>query len=94
MTEGYSPGLVLFDLEKGLHIENTMFDGASVCLIASDHPVSIHPQPIRELTNYGCKFFLSWGNFSDEIHDALDVLLEQGGNLDVVTTAHKDENIE
>lgn len=88
--------LVLFELNDEINVDHSDFDGVAACLLASDHPTSITYTNFQKLILYRCKFFMSWGNFSEEIHDSLDQLLEKEDLLDqgIVTTSHKGESIE
>lgn len=42
----------------------------------------------------GCVEFCCVGKYSEELHDAIDTMLEESGHLHVVTTWHHDEPLE
>lgn len=67
----------------------------TVCLLVSDDSISSTALSglIETLVFIGCKFFMTWGNASDKIHDALDEVLESRGGdyLSVVTASHNGE---
>ncbi len=69
----------------------------TVCLVAADvlNPTLDIGAIVDTFVPSGCKFFMTWGEAADELHDALDYALEdRGANfLHVVTTSHKGEPV-
>ena len=70
----------------------------TVCLLISDGEFSASglSSVIENTLAAGCKFYMTWGNSADHLHDAVDEILEQHGTRyeSVVTTAHRDESPE
>lgn len=85
--------LVLFKLNEGLN--DTMGMMPTVCLLASDAvpPSYDFVVLVDGLVSAGCSHFMTWGRAAEELHDALDHVLEDRGGdaLAVVTTSHQGE---
>lgn len=70
----------------------------TVCLIAAD---AINPSfdlsaLVDRLVPAGCLYFMTWGAAAEELHDALDEVLEDRGGdaLMAVTASHMADSIE
>ncbi len=88
--------LHLFDIKRGYAGEQTQMP--TVCLLVSDSfGTSLDlAELVDVLVPIGCRYFLTWGAAADDLHDALDEVLEdRGGNfLAAVTASHKGDQIE
>jgi hypothetical protein len=88
--------LQLFELSAGLSGELAQMP--TVCLLAVDtlsSRLDLSAMADR-LVRAGCRYFMTWGAAADELHDALDNVLEDrgGDSLATVTASHKGEPAE
>lgn len=88
--------LVLFELNGRLPCN--LVEMPTVCLLAADviDPSMELALMVDCLVLAGCRYFMTWGDAAETLHDALDdVLEERGGDcLSVVTAAHTGEPAE
>jgi hypothetical protein len=70
----------------------------TVCLLAADalSPSLDLSALVDRLVPAGCRYFMTWGAAAEELHDALDEVLEDrgGDSLAAVTASHKGEPAE
>ena len=70
----------------------------TVCLLAADALSATFDLSalVDRLVPAGCRYFMTWGAAAEELHDALDEVLEDRGGdfLATVTASHKGEPAE
>ncbi|MCX8567317.1 MAG: hypothetical protein ON057_002044 [Glomeribacter sp. 1016415] len=79
-------------------LKNYIKDRELVCLLVVNNSFDKKriSHLVKELIEFGAIFFLTWGKFSDEVHDLIDELIEIDSNRDlsyIATTSHKDEEL-
>jgi hypothetical protein len=88
--------LQLFKL--GSQLSGELAKMPTVCLLAADAlSASLDLSALVDrLVPAGCCYFMTWGAAADELHDALDEVLEDRGGdfLAAVTASHKGEPAE
>ena len=69
----------------------------TVCIISANNAPDRHfiLPIIKKIIEIGGKFFVLWGEASDDLHDVIDTIIEEGNEewLNILTTSHKEEKL-
>lgn len=65
---------------------------ASIFISDESVPIGTLKPIVRDLYSIGCRYFMTWGNSAEILHDLIDEVLEGEGLLEGVTTSHAGES--